>query len=63
MIMRGRIELRLDSALNPGGPADEMTARRWKTRHGPTKSVVKVMRRRYETTKREERESEGYLCT
>ena len=27
MIMRGRIELRLDSALNPGGPADEMTAK------------------------------------
>ena len=27
MIMRGRIELRLDSALNPGDPADEMTAK------------------------------------
>ncbi len=26
-IMRGRIELRLDSALNPGGTADEMTAK------------------------------------
>ena len=27
MIMRRRIELRLDSALNPGGTADEMTAK------------------------------------
>ena len=27
MIMRGRIELRLDSALNPGDSADEMTAK------------------------------------
>ena len=27
MIMRGRIELRLDSALNPGDPADEITAK------------------------------------
>ena len=27
MIMRGRVDLRLDSALNPGGPADEMTAK------------------------------------
>ena len=26
-IMRGRIELRLDSALNPGDPTDEMTAK------------------------------------
>ena len=27
MIVRGRIELRLDSALNPGDPADEITAK------------------------------------
>ena len=27
MIVRGWIELRLDSALNPGDPADEMTAK------------------------------------
>ena len=48
-IMRGRIELRLDSALNPGGTADEMTAKALED----TTRAAKISREGYEKALRD----------